>query len=227
MARRLTESIKKKIAGKQRFKCANKPNSNILGLEDYPCVLWKLDDEHKGSFDESGYEIDHKKEFSVSGNDSEENLHALCINCHRVKTKRFLSRNKSSDIKKYVVMLDKLPIYEKQSMRSKIIDYIEHKQVLDCIGDKNRGYMAVTINGKQGYIKLLYKGKVSIEEYKDSSNNQKEPANIDLFELLCGNKKSGEESILECEMDNEPGLNQNSLNSDFLNHEESSLYDIL
>jgi hypothetical protein len=45
MSRKVTESLKKKVAGKQFFKCANKPGSNLKRLEDYQCPLWKISGE--------------------------------------------------------------------------------------------------------------------------------------------------------------------------------------
>lgn len=86
LKRTVTESQKKFIAGCQRYKCANNPNSNLNGLSQYDCPLWKNND---GSFDEAGYEIDHIEEFCKNGNDDNSNLQALCISCHRVKTKLF------------------------------------------------------------------------------------------------------------------------------------------
>ena len=50
--------------------------------------LWEKQGGNKGSFDESGYEIDHIIEYSLTGNDSIENLQALCSMCHKTKTKR-------------------------------------------------------------------------------------------------------------------------------------------
>ncbi len=88
--RKLTESIKKQIAGKQLYKCANKPEKSQKGLEDYKCILWQL---YEGSFDECGYEIDHISEFSLHQDDDINNLQALCVSCHRVKTKRFMNKN--------------------------------------------------------------------------------------------------------------------------------------
>src|SRR5271166_4793955 len=82
----LPESIKKRVAGKQNFKCANKPGSNLKNLEEYNCELWKFRD---GSFGEASYEIDHIEEYSISQNHMESNLQALCPACHRVKTSRF------------------------------------------------------------------------------------------------------------------------------------------
>ena len=87
--RSVSEALKKQIAGKQKYKCANKPNSNLKNLEDYICPFWNKQDD-SGCFDESGYEIDHIEEHCINGNDSPENLQALCKCCHIVKTKRFM-----------------------------------------------------------------------------------------------------------------------------------------
>jgi len=53
MSRKVTDAMKKIIAGKQFYKCANKPGSNINGIRHYSCPLWK-NIEHAGSFDENG-----------------------------------------------------------------------------------------------------------------------------------------------------------------------------
>lgn len=89
--RKLTPKQKIKIASRQYYKCANSPNSQVIS--NYVCPLWKRKI-HQGSFDESGYDVDHIEEFCISGNDKEYNLQALCLSCHRVKTKRFNSRKK-------------------------------------------------------------------------------------------------------------------------------------
>lgn len=99
MKRTLTESLKKKIAGKQFYKCANNPHVVLKRLENYQCPLWKIDNINKGSFDESGYEIDHIIEFSDSGNDNESNLQALCVSCHKVKTKEYMRIRNNKIIK--------------------------------------------------------------------------------------------------------------------------------
>jgi hypothetical protein len=93
--RTVTVAQKKIIAGKQFNKCANKPDSKLKGLEGYMCPLWLRNDEHKGCFDQSGYDIDHIVEFSSTNDDSDENLQALCKNCHTVKTKKFGMKKKS------------------------------------------------------------------------------------------------------------------------------------
>jgi hypothetical protein len=84
------EAKKKNVAGKQFFKCANKPDSKINKIKNYQCPLWQKNDDTKGCFDESGYEIDHIIEYSITNDDSLNNLQALCKMCHSVKTKRFM-----------------------------------------------------------------------------------------------------------------------------------------
>lgn len=96
--RKVTESLKKSIAGQQYYKCANSPTANLEKLEDYKCPLWQKVDQNKGCFDQSGYEIDHIKERAITHNDTESNLQALCKSCHSVKTKKFLRNKNINDI---------------------------------------------------------------------------------------------------------------------------------
>jgi 5-methylcytosine-specific restriction endonuclease McrA len=95
----ITDATKRIIAGRQYYKCANKPKPSIIlsqfqshqenGEYVYMCPLWERANENKGSFDQSGYEIDHKDEFSESQDNRMENLQALCKSCHTMKTKMF------------------------------------------------------------------------------------------------------------------------------------------
>lgn len=87
----LTEQLKKKIAGKQNFKCKNKPNSNLRGLEDYKCPMWIIND---GCFDAAGYDIDHIIEKYIGGTNEQSNLQALCLSCHGYKTRNGHNYNK-------------------------------------------------------------------------------------------------------------------------------------
>jgi 5-methylcytosine-specific restriction endonuclease McrA len=89
MSRYISDSTKKSIVGRQHYQCANKPDSKIIGIDGYSCPLWLKNTSIKGNFDESGYEIDHIKEFSTGGSNTINNLQALCKCCHAVKTKRF------------------------------------------------------------------------------------------------------------------------------------------
>jgi hypothetical protein len=67
--------MKKQVAGRQRFMCAG-------NVPDYKCPL-------SGSpFDESGFHIDHIKELRDDGSNELDNLQALCLMCHTVKTNR-------------------------------------------------------------------------------------------------------------------------------------------
>jgi 5-methylcytosine-specific restriction endonuclease McrA len=93
--RTVTAAQKKFIAGRQFNKCANKPGANLKGFETYECPLWKRDDDHKGCFDQSGYDIDHIVEFSLTQNDTDDNLQALCKSCHSMKTKKFAMKKKT------------------------------------------------------------------------------------------------------------------------------------
>lgn len=85
--RKVSEALKKLIAGRQNYKCANVFNSQVV--KNYNCPLWE-NKERNGSFGEEGYQIDHIVEHSISKNDSPDNLQALCLSCHSVKTKRFM-----------------------------------------------------------------------------------------------------------------------------------------
>ena len=103
MSRKLTESQKKQVAADQKFRCANKPNSNLKGIGNYECPMWKLDG---GNFDGSGYEIDHIIDHCISQDDSPENLQALCPSCHRRKTRNSSVNGKIKIIKKEAIDID-------------------------------------------------------------------------------------------------------------------------
>ena len=92
--RTVTAAQKKFIAGRQFNKCANKPGAILKGFETYECPLWQRADEHRGCFDQSGYDIDHIIEFSISHDDTNDNLQALCKSCHSMKTKKFAMEKK-------------------------------------------------------------------------------------------------------------------------------------
>jgi hypothetical protein len=94
--RNISSKTKKKIVAKQKYRCNNQPKAELRNLEGFQCPLWEST-EFPGVFDEKGYEIDHIIEYALTQNISEENLQALCIVCHREKTRRFMqshNRNK-------------------------------------------------------------------------------------------------------------------------------------
>lgn len=85
--RKLTKSQKENIAARQFFKCAG-------SISNYQCPLWAREN-NKGIFGEEKYHIDHIIELWDGGTDNEDNLQALCLSCHSVKTKRSTTqRNK-------------------------------------------------------------------------------------------------------------------------------------
>lgn len=88
-SRYITVEDRKQVLIRQDYKCANAPHNPALNLDDYKCLLWICYD---GSFDESGYDFDHIKEHCLSTDNSFENIQALCPNCHRVKTKKFMKQ---------------------------------------------------------------------------------------------------------------------------------------
>jgi hypothetical protein len=97
MSKKLSKATKNMIAGKQRYRCANKPGIQLKGLADYECPLWKNKNiDLRGCFNEAGYVIDHIYGYSTPKHGDENNLQALCPMCHSVKTKRFLM-NQNAD----------------------------------------------------------------------------------------------------------------------------------
>ena len=97
MKRSLTKSQKETVAAKQNFKCAN-------SIEDYNCPLWQKSSD-KGIFGEEKYHIDHILELADGGTDSKDNLQALCLSCHTVKTNRNKSIRKNNIKKKVKIDL--------------------------------------------------------------------------------------------------------------------------
>lgn len=140
--RRITESIKKTVAGKQNYRCA-------ATVADYKCPLYRQGGD--GAFDEAGYEIDHIEEFSKNGNDEMSNLQALCPMCHRVKTKRFNQNNKKkrNPPKKYDIGIN---VFNQQDII--MTKSIKIKNYEDTFVDKEK-------NVYQTLPQQLYRHKIS------------------------------------------------------------------
>lgn len=129
MRKNLSEGIKKLVAGRQQYRCANRPNSGII--KNYNCPLWDLKTRY-GSFGEEGYEIDHIKEVSKGGSNELNNLQALCLSCHSVKTRRFVSiKSENSEKSKKT---EKSKKKEQELLLSG--DYSEEHYVVESILDK-------------------------------------------------------------------------------------------
>lgn len=111
-----TDAQKRMVAGRQSYKCANCPNTTIRGIETYNCPLWqRAIEDNKGSFDQSGFELDHINELAISGDNSLDNFQALCKSCHSVKTKKFLMKKTNNAYHpvygKYIAKQEKHYIY--------------------------------------------------------------------------------------------------------------------
>ena len=70
----------------QQNQCANFKDKVI---SSYQCPLTD------GTFDESGFDLDHIKECAVGGTHNISNLQLLCKSCHSVKTRRFMKQHLS------------------------------------------------------------------------------------------------------------------------------------
>lgn len=137
MRKNLSEGIKKLVAGKQQYRCANRPRSGVI--KNYNCPLWNIK-ERNGSFGEEGYEIDHIKEVSRGGSNDMNNLQALCLSCHSVKTRRFVSiksDEKQKKTKEEEMLLDKDSSEE----------YYEVEDILDKRVDNNDVHYLVKWKG--------------------------------------------------------------------------------
>jgi hypothetical protein len=80
--RRLSKAVKNNIAKRQNFKCAN-VDGKVVKNAFNECLLHKYED---GSFNASGFDIDHIIDLCLGGPDIEFNLQALCKMCHGHKT---------------------------------------------------------------------------------------------------------------------------------------------
>lgn len=81
----LSDHEKKRILGKQRYRCNNTITPFI---SDYTCPL-SYNPVLPGVLDEAGCEYDHIVELAEGGSNDLTNFQALCVSCHRVKTARY------------------------------------------------------------------------------------------------------------------------------------------
>ena len=157
MSRKLTESQKKQVAADQKFRCANKPNSNLKGIANYECPMWKLDG---GNFDGSGYEIDHIIDHCISQDDSPENLQALCPSCHRRKTRNSAINKEIKILKKESMSIDlkKTKIIKKPTKKSKpITNKTKIKKIKsDSTIDKPKKQIFKFLKHPDGTIQMIY-----------------------------------------------------------------------
>ena len=106
--------------------------------------MWEKSGDNRGSFDASGYDIDHIHERSLTGNDEIDNLQALCKCCHSVKTKAFLQlqslyRKKKKDMKDKLLVGDhEDKVIDKSENESEDNDEVKPEdEVIDRTDDKS------------------------------------------------------------------------------------------
>jgi len=171
------QAIKNLVAGRQFFKCANNPNYSAVGCEGQPCPCWNRFI-NQGSFDGSCFEIDHILELSNGGDNSINNLQALCPNCHSFKTKKNTSIKNNyeevmdMDIDDYDINITTLNLYGlddaienfinsniQKTNQYKNIVWIELREKFKswCIENSMNKYSKTSTNKlKDIFIKLLF-----------------------------------------------------------------------
>ena len=90
LSRKVMKLLEEQIAGKQRYKCANKPGANLPNLENFKCPLWKIPGDRRGIFDESGYTV--CKVNDDLDTDEFVNMQVLCPTCYFVKNERYAEK---------------------------------------------------------------------------------------------------------------------------------------
>lgn len=142
-----TEAQKRMVAGRQSFKCANKLGITLKSSDIYRCTLWRRpESDDRGSFDQSGFELDHIEELSVSGNNSMDNYQALCKSCHSVKTRNFLMKQTKNAHSIYGKFLVKQGVHNVYLADSRII--VKNTK----IWSKNRPTDILRVNEIKEYI---------------------------------------------------------------------------
>jgi len=87
-SRYIPDIDKKIILERQKYRCANVPGADLYRLGDFPCLLWE--GTRNGVFMDNMYEFDHIVEFSLTKDNSIDNIQLLCPNCHSRRTKDFV-----------------------------------------------------------------------------------------------------------------------------------------
>jgi hypothetical protein len=158
--RKVTNAIKKQVAGRQRFMCS-------ANVKDYKCPL-------KGTpFDESGFHIDHIKELRDGGSNEIENLQALCLMCHTVKTNRRSSeviKDKPKAPKKVKAPKVEEPPIPKKSYsfwdRGELKEFSDIDQMMK-FADKlraDRKYNCFQLSGWDYEVKIPIGGRIIVQK---------------------------------------------------------------
>ncbi len=190
MAYRVNLTSKQRIycAQKQEFKCANYPGSNRI--KNYDCPQWK---NNNGLFYGDSYQIDHIEEYSVSKNNSQNNLQALCLYCHDNKTKEFISNKlgETNNIIKSKVLFRTFEEYVKENYTDKYDDIMKlHNKYFVKMEKKTSKHIE--------FIKLVFKNMLSYGNGHLNEINFKsqEPIVVN----IKGKNGSGKSSIIDIMM---------------------------
>lgn len=179
--------------------------SEIKYLGDYACPLWERIGTNKGSFDQSGYEIDHNDNNSRS-DVLEDNLQALCKNCYSVKMSLKynqpdygLLRQKGTDNKKtgkrplneaigfvYGGLMKTCSLYFFSVDNRNVTEYV-WKNLTPYFGPGLCGRFVYCANAREALADLMDQEK---KESFDSNILQSSiPNGIRLLKKVCGHKK--------------------------------------
>lgn len=181
--RKVSEAIKKSVAGRQFYKCANSPNSRLDKLENYLCPLWTNPNKTiRGNFDECGY-------------DNIGNLQALCKSCHLVKTKAFLrvARKKKKDSVRD----------DTDSADEFVIDSDEDEESIDLASDDKNDSPNVEEIEVRNKIKISdYQCTICLKQFARKENLQYHTSNN-----VCETKQQKDSKIIQKDGNNGPACN--------------------
>jgi 5-methylcytosine-specific restriction endonuclease McrA len=185
--RKLTEARKKEAASRQFYKCKNSPGAKIESLTDFDCPLWKKPTPNNGSFDVSGYEIDHIVPWAETHDDSPENLQALCPSCHNrkhkllnamrepkdntgeISTTNSKKRKESEEDKAKRIKKQKGEYFQKRGKKKQIV-----KRVLIKINEKMneiKENMDETYKNIEKLMKTTLENIIEVDEKKSDTSN--------------------------------------------------------
>ena len=201
---------------KQGNKCANRPGSNIRNIGNFECPRWKF---YNGEFDDqSGFEIDHILEHALGGRENETNVEALCLDCHRVKTKNFRAKLAERNEKKLDAEDDELAKINRDAKCEKLLNDIHiangNPEELENLLMNESVHASITEEKLKHMIKIysLHKAKIdALTKQIKTSEKKLRKTEIEFKKYRSQAEKA--ERIIE----NEPGENVIELSRNIYN----------
>lgn len=187
----IKNAIKIYTLEKQNYKCANFPNSNLKGLSNYSCPLWRIEGEDKGKFLAIEYHFDHIIEESKCGITDKENIQALCGCCHVIKTKDFM-KNRNTD-ESYIKFSNTRKINKEELIKIKQQKKEEKKTLRKALQQEKENMQKNKYNENKENkerIKLIQKLQI------DAINHKEFLSNIDVSNLKDIYKTYSDDKIL-------------------------------